>query len=353
MGHDPQKYVAPADAEELYRKDGAYIQGLARKLLGASGNSQDAEDAAADIMEKLLTAKNAEGLNALQQYNPGFVSEHTSQNVTWRAFLSHKVALYMRGKREQVARRYSREPLLCDMVTGENGTRWVELFAPEHWDDYPWLSDDEFADRMRNYLATVTGDWGGPVSLLAVFTELAAHLASGEAGAPLHRLGLSRGDAKKAIEHIRAAVQEAADAPSPGDFCIAGVSLSAAEVREAVDLLKAGKGNHVHVPLKAHRLQLEAPKGWYHEYSAAERKLYPDCCMDPQTHAKPADHVKRAVIHRMERELASAGRQVLPPAEPVSPVSREELLEAEVWRVRGMDAAGVDAVLSIVRKLYT
>jgi hypothetical protein len=354
------KYAAPADAEEFYRQDGAYIQGLARKLLGASGNSQDAEDVAADIMERLLVSVNGEGLNSLRQYDSSFVSDRTHQRVTWRAFLSGKVALYMRGKREQVSRRARRELLLCDTVAGEGGTRWVELFGGAQWDDYPALSDDQFVDRMRDYLAVMPDDWGGPASLFAVFTEIAGYLQEDGAVPPLRRLGLSRGQASEAMSRLGYAAREVAASeltgPPPGKFCVEGVELTAAEVREAADLLRAARGNHVHAPLARHRLQLEGPKGWYHQFSAAERQLYPECGIDPQTHRKPADHVKRAVIHRLERMLAEAGGRapaVLPaPVVPEPDITREELLEADLWHIQGLSAAGVDAVLIAVRKFY-
>ncbi len=82
--------------------------------------------------------------------------------------------------------------------------------------------------------------------------------------------------------------------------------------------------------------------------------------MDPQTHKKPADHVKRAVIHRLERLLAeAAGREVPVPRQSPEPaaleadLTREELLEAELWHIKGLDAAAVDTVLAAVRKFYT
>jgi hypothetical protein len=364
------KYAAPADADEFFRQDGAYVQGLARKLLGAGGNTQDAEDAAADIMERLLVAVNAEGRNALRQYDSSFVSAKTGQRVSWRAFLSGKVALYMRGKREQVSRRSGRELLLCDTVAGEGGSRWVELFGGESWDDYPSLADDQFVGRMRDYLATVPDDWDGPVSLFSLFSEIAGHLKEDGAVPPLSRLGLSRNQAGRAMRELGQAVRDGMAAPAQEKFNVEGVELTAAEVREAVELLRDAKGNHVHRPLAAHRLQLEAPKGWYHSFSRAERELYPECGMDQQTHKKPADHVKRAVIHRLERMLAEAApgwkyegsvlegvdrkKGYLPaPAAPEPDLTREELLEAELWHVKGLDAAAVDTVLAAVRRLYT
>jgi hypothetical protein len=347
------KYAAPAGADEFYRQDGDYVKGLVRKLLGASGNVQDAEDAASDIMERLLVSVNADGQNALGQYDSGFTSERTGQRVTWRAFLSGKIALYMRGKREQVSRRTGRELLLCDTAAGEGGTRWVELFGGQEWDDYPSLDDDEFCSRMRDYLAVQPEEWDGP-GLLALFDALSRHVMAGDDGFPLHRLGLSKAASRNAMNHLREAAAASVAGRRPGKVTVEGVELSAAEAREAVTLLKAGKGNHVHAPLRNHRLQAEAPKGWYHPFSAEERRLFPECATDPQTHSKPADHVKRAVIHRLERLLAEAGGAAPPevPEEPEPELTREELLEAELWHIKGLDACGVDAVLGAVRKFY-
>lgn len=340
------KYAAPKDAEEFYRRDAAYILGLVRKHLYQNGNVQDAEDAAADIMEKLLTSRNAEGKNALEQYDPDTLSEHTGHNVAWRAFLSAKVMLYIRGKRERISRINGREPLICDTVAGENGTRWVELFGGQAWDDYAVLKDEEFADRMANYLATVPDP--GPVSLFAVFNQILESVKDGEPGLPLHRLGLGRKDARETLGRLREAVRAAAAAPDPGTFDVMGVELSAAEVRDAIDRLKAGRGNHVHTPLRGHRLQAEAARGWYHPFSQLERQLYPECDTDSRTHRQPADHVKRAVIHRLERMLAEAGLACSGEPEDVTP---DEVLEAELWHIKGLDAEQIDAVLDAVRKV--
>lgn len=360
MGND---YVAPADADELYRRDGDYILGFARKYLNESGNYQDAEDVASDIVEHLLMPSRKTGLTALEQYDPDTVSDHTKHNVTWRAFLSHKVELYLRGKREQVVRRTSREPLQCDAPVGEDGERWIELFGTAHEDEYPSLTDDEFVSRIRGHLATLPDTYGGRasagdtetwssqpggVSLLAAFDEIRESVVRTDKA---RVESLKRVDSRQALETLRAVVRGAAAAPEPGKFDVQGVILDAAEMRDAIDKLRAGKGNHVHVPLRDHRLQLEGPPKWYHPFSAAERKLYPECTMDPKTHARPADHVKRAVIHRLERMLAEAGHLVERPEDPEPEVTRDELLEAELWKIKGMTTEQVDAVLDAVRRV--
>lgn len=354
MGND-NRYVAPADADEFYRQDAGYILALARKWLGENGNSQDAEDVASDIMYLLISSTNSQGENALKQYKPEYESEHTGHRVSWRTFLSGKVHLYMKGKREQVGRRNDRERLWCDAPVGDGEDRWIDHFGGQHLDDYPSMTDDEVCRHLRDYLATLPDVWdsglrqpGGDgqwsyspqsFSLLDAFD----HVRRQEAEGRKLTLPLPRTARDEAMGRLREAVRQAGTAPDPGKFDVEGVILSAAEVRDAVDKLRAGKGNHVHVPLRNHRLQLDGPKGWYHRFSALERKLFPECAMDPQSHRRPADHVKRAVIHRLERMLAEAG--VAPvPSEPEPETTATDLFEGELWKL-GLDAPTVDAVL--------
>ena len=300
-------YSPPANAEEFYRRDGDYIKGLVRKLLLGCGNSQDAEDVAADIMEKLVTVVNRNGQTAIDQYNPQHVSEHTHSRVTWRAFLSAKVSLYVRGKRDQVTRRNNREILLLDSFAAD-GLTWAEVLGGSVWDDYPFLSDDQFVCRMRDYLATVPDMWEGSCSLFAMFNGLIEHLKSGE---PLScrevqdRFDVTPAKAAKQITLLREAVRGAAEVSSFAVFEVGGLNLSVSEVRTAADLLRTAKGNRVHPALEGHRLYSSGKK-WYLGFAAAEQKMYPEVLTDPRTHRNPADHVKRAVIHRLERMLAEA-----------------------------------------------
>lgn len=345
-------YQAPASAEEFWDRDGAYLFSFVRKLLGPTVSVQDAEDVAADIFERLLSARNVHDQTILEQYSAGFTSARTGKPVTWRGFLSGKVALYVRGKREQLTRRTGRELLLCDTQAGDGGERWVELFGGQVWDDYPSLTDTEFTERMRDYLATVPDGWDGEGSLFQVFNELLETVKSGEKVTTV--AGLSRKDTLAAVARIRAAVAEAAGKPLPGPLEVAGVTLSPAEARDALDRLRAARGNHVHRALGGHRLMLEGPKGWYHGMAAAELESFPECGVDSragQVGGAGAGHVKNAVIHALARLLAGVPEPA-PEPEPEPEVSREELLESELWHIQGMPAAHVAAVLDAVRKVY-
>lgn len=357
MGRD-HLYLAPSDAGDFWARDGGFVFSLVRKLLGPGVNLQDAEDAAAEIFERLLVAENLKGQNILAQYSAGYTSPRTGKPVTWRGFLSGKVALYVRGKRESISRRTGREVLLCDAEMGDGGERWVELFGGEIWDDYPSLTDAEFTSRMRDYLATVPDAWDGPGSLFAVFNEIVERIKSGEKATQV--AGLSRKDTARALVRIREVLADAGSKPAPGPIMVTGVELSPAEARDALDRLRAASGNHVHRALAGHRLMAEGAKGWYHEFAKAELKAFPECAVlarEGKIGGAGAGHVKEAVIHGLARMLAGVPEPAPVPVKPPQPelpdeLSREELLEAELWRITGLDASRIDAIIAAAQKVY-
>lgn len=349
-----QLYQAPPDLEEFWRRDGGFVQNLVRKLMGPGTSVQDAEDAAADIFEKLLKAKNEAGemVGILALYDPDKISERTGKNITWRGFLSGNVALRVRGKREQLAHRTGRELLLCDTQAGDGGERWVELFGGQQWDDYPSLTDEQFAERMRNYLALLP-DWEGrPGSLFQVFNEIMELIRLGERVTRV--AGLSRKDTAAALARIRQ-VADSADWYRPfGAIVVEGVALTPAEARDALDRLRASTGNHVHRALAGHRLMLEGPKGWYHAFAKAELASFPEAAVasrEGHIGGAGAGHVKQAVIFGLTRRLAGAPEPEAA-AEPEAELSREELLEAELWHITGLDAGKIDAIIAAAQKVY-
>jgi hypothetical protein len=376
MGQEGHVYQAPASADEFWRRDGGFIVSLTRKQLGPGVSQQDAEDAASEIFERLLVARNKDGQGILEQYSAGYTSARTGKPVTWRGFLSGKVALYVRGKRESIARRTGRELLLCDAAIGDGGERWVDLFGGQVWDDYPSLTTEEFTDRMRNYLATVPGTWDGPGSLFEVFNEIIERIKSGERATQV--AGLSRKETARALVAIREVLAEAASKPPPGPLSVCGVVLSPAEARDALDRLRAAKGNHVHRALAGHRLMTEGPKGWYHQLAKAERKAFPDIELEAshgQVGGAGTGHVKEAVCHALTRMLAGTpapepeapARPVLrvvpalkatakpkpaPAPEPEEDVTRAELLEAELWHITGLDKDHILKIIQAAEKVY-
>jgi hypothetical protein len=364
MGRD-YLYLAPSDTGDFWERDGQFVYALVRKLLGTSVNVQDAEDAAAEIFERLMVAHNKQGQTILAQYSAGYTSPRTGKPVTWRGFLSGKVALYVRGKRESIARRTGREILLCDAEMGDGGERWVELFGGEIWDDYPSMTDEEFTGRLRDYLATVPGTWDGPGSLFTVFNEIIERIKSGEAATEV--AGLSRKDTARALARIREVLADAGGKPAPGPITVCGVVLSPAEARDALDRLRAATGNHVHRALAGHRLMTEGEKGWYHKFSKAELKAFPECAVESlegKVGGAGNGHVKEAVMHGLARmlagvpepapaSLAPTGSKLQKPVVVLQDdLSRAELLEAELWHITGLDAAKIDAIIAAAQKVY-
>lgn len=345
---DPGDFIPPADNEELYAKWGERVLGLVRKLLGPGHRQQDIEDVAADIMEKLVAR------NVIGMYEADHISDHTGKPVTWKAFLSHQVALYVRGKREQVTRRAQREPLWCDITLGDGTTRWAELFGDSVTEEYPSLSDAEEYQRMRDYLALHPAE-PGPCSLLALFDELAERLRNGQ---PLSRaavqrtFGWSAVSADKYMDALRAALREAVTAPLPPKFDLGVMVLSAAELTAAIDLLRASGGNRVYpaFALAGHRLA-GAGKKWYIPFAKEEIRNFPDIRIAKRTHATGhADHVKRALIHRLERMVHEAGGPA-PVPEPEEETQRD-LLEAQLWHIPGLSVTQVDAILAAAEDIY-
>ena len=347
-------YQAPSSLEDFWERDSGFVYNLVRKLLGPGVSAADAEDAAAEIFERLLVATNKEGQGIPAQYSAAYESPRTGRPVTWRGFLSGKVSLYVRGKRETLARRDGREVLLCDAEVGDGGERWVTLFGGEIWDDYPSLTEEEFTSRMRDYLATVTGQWEGPGSLFAVFTEVLERVRAGEKTTQV--AGLSRKDTARALARIREVLAGATGKPVPGPINIVGVELSPAECRDALDRLRAATGNHVHRALAGHKLMTEGAKGWYHAFAKAELAMYPEVAVEAREGkigGAGAGHVKEAVIHGLARLLAGIPEPA-PAPEPELPevLSRAELLEAELWRITGLDVSRIDAIIAVAEKVY-
>lgn len=350
-------YQAPANPGEFWDRDGSYIYSLVRKALGPTVNSQDAEDVAADIFERLLSARNSSGQCILEQYSAGYTSERTGKPVTWRGFLSGKVLLYVRGKREQLSRRTGRELLLCDTQTGDGGERWVDLFGGQVWDDYPSLTDEQFTERMRDCLAAVPDSWDGG-SLFQVFNEILEAVKNGE---PVTQVaGLSRKQTAAALVRIRQVVEQADFTQPSGAVTVCGVELTPAEARDALDRLRAATGNHVHRALAGHRLMAEAPKGWYHDFAQYELATFPDASVDSREGhigGAGAGHVKEAVIHGLARLLAGVPdpepeTAAVPEPEGLEQLSREEELESELWHIAGMDGKTVDAIIAAAQRVY-
>jgi len=89
---------------------------------------------------------------------------------------------------------------------------------------------------------------------------------------------------------------------------LGGVTVTAADIQGAVDILKGAKGVKVKEPLAQAGHPLGgAAEGWYHAFAQEEIAAYPDIAVKPGTHSEPSGHVKEAVLHRLERLAGPAG----------------------------------------------
>lgn len=352
----------PSSYDELCLWYYDWVVGLVRR---AGIPAQDVDDVAQDILEAEFKS------GVLEMYDPEYQSEHQGKvvKVTFRSFLSSRVMLRCRGKRETITKRAMRELLLVD-TTDESGARWIDLFVGGEWDDYSEIDAKEFIDRMRAYLATVPRKSPqDSCDLLALFDELLHQVnETGEvsSAAIQERFGIADATATAWLARLRQIMTTAGDLPAPEKHVIGGVTLTLPEIYEAISILQSAKGIMVHQPLsRAGHPLANAEKGWYHPFSKEERKAYPVLEVDPQTHQKPADHVKRAVLHRLQRMLgtglaevpAQAGlaevpAQAEPPAVPASaePISPLELIEARIWTIGGSQE-DVEYVLAQVQQL--
>jgi hypothetical protein len=337
----PGGFEAPPTAEEFWKRDWVYIRTLVATLLR---DRQETEDVAADIFEKLMV-RDVPGM-----YNPDTVSQHTSRRVPWRSFLSAQVALYVRGKSEQVARRQYREPLLCDS-TSDSGVSWLEMFGDSCGDEYPSLEED-FVARVRARLA-VLPPWDG-VSLADLFEAVLAQAAAGQkvSLAFLRRkFGFSQDEAEAAMVRLREEMGRSDAAVALVE--VAGMSFTPAELAAAADLLEAAPGSHVRPALArgGHRLA-QAGTRWYLPVAREELALFPELKVASGSHQEGhVSHVKGALVHWLRR--ASSGAAAGAPAVPeaVRPVTMEERLEARLWQL-GASAGDVSEILELARRAY-
>ncbi len=351
----PPEQGAPADSEELFERDGPYVTGLVRKLLGPDKRLVDVEDIAADIMEKLVE-KDVVGM-----YDPAVVSSHNGRPVTWKAFLSAQVAIRVRGKREQLHRNRSRELLLLDNPSEYHGM-WEDRFGPQVWDEYSVLAPDEDQyQRLREWLATQPSV-PGPCSLLALFDELTERVRNGESISPTavkRRFGLTMAEATGYLDQLKSALRELPSAPEPRLFELDGYTLSAVQLRAAADALKSVRGNRVAPALAAigHPLATAGTR-WYIALGRKEVSEHPECKVVQGTHGTfHNDQTKVAIIHRLERLLATVDEEPELPGPPPAPepdLTEREKLESQLWGISGADlsAKQMDAILDTVERVY-
>jgi hypothetical protein len=353
--------AVPASTEEMCETYYDYVLHLVRKQ---GIPAQDAPDVAHDILLRCIER------DVLGMFDPEYAISHHGKAIpaNFRTFLSTQVLLYVRGKRDALNRYSQREPLMCDR-TVDGGSTWVELFGgASEWDDYSFLSAEEFVTRMRAYLASLpprsARDRCDLVQLFDVLVEQGwthGHIDYAQLQAHFR---ISPTSAYTWVGRLREALAQAPETSqiSPSapvtTWTIGGVVCVEADLREALEVLKSKAGGiMVKQPLeKAGCALAVAEKGWYHQFSAEEREAFPELEIDPATHKKPAGHVRKAVVHRLERMLAEAATpdevmEVLATEVPDEPDAPEDLLEAELWRL-GASAAVVDRIKNLAQLAY-
>jgi hypothetical protein len=358
----PQPVSAvPSSPEEFIRLYRDYVVHLVRKL---GIPDQDCEDVANDILEKELKARNRLGqeVGILALYDPEHeaVVRGERKKVTFRAFLSARVALRLRGKRETLQRRQSRELLICDSTV--DGTQnWLDLFGASVTDDYSHLDAEEWLAAMRDRLARVPrSSPGDSCDLIALFDELVSQIQRSGAidrAAVQVRFDVADTTVTNWISRLRSIMGAVpgTELPAPESHVIGGVTLTLADVRQALNILRSAPGIMVRQPLaRAGHPLAGAESGWYHPFAKQEIADFPEIAIDPQTHRKPAGHVKIAVIHRLERMLGFAMAESAPPAEPEpepEPESPADLLEAKLWAAGIQDVGVVDEIKAMAEEL--
>ena len=295
-----ERFTAPASDEEMATQYWEYAKGL---LIRQGVSYQHADDATQDVFTRLIER----GVRSM--YKPDHTVEHQGivKRCTFRAFLAGQVALYARGIREKNQGLAKREVFLFDQPS-EGNTSWAEILAGPWMDDYPSLDDPEFTGRIRAWLALSPPAGPGEPSLLELFDELAAE---------------SRKPGRKELQRFRAALGQVPQGQAPEvSWEVGGITLSAAQVHQAIDILEFAKGIMVAQPLASARHPLaQAAGGWYHPFSKEELRAFPEIAVDSRTHRKPAGHVKTAVIHRLRRMLAEAGAGEMALSAPVQNTS--------------------------------
>jgi hypothetical protein len=352
--------AVPASYDELALRYRDYVIRLVRKQ---GIPPQDAEDAADDILLSEMTARNRAGepVGILALYDPSHTAEHqgVTKAVSFKAFLSARVALRCRGRRDAIQRRAARE-IPASGPAGDRPESWMELFGPQAWDDYSHLDAEEFTTRMRELLARQPRrSPTDSCDLVALFDELSRQvhehgfISNAKVG---QRFGIGDTTVTAWLARLRQIMRRAGDAlPAPESLVIGGVKLTLADIHSAVRILKEAKGIMVRQPLeRAGHPLAQAGKGWYHPFSKEEIASFPEIAIDPQTHRKPAGHVKIAVLHRLERMLGAAmaetpaPREVVPDPEPDPDPTPEEILEARLWSAGIPNAAVLERVKAVV-----
>lgn len=346
----------PASAEELYRQDGSYIKSLVRRQLGGHASDQDIEDIASEIVTKLIAR------NVIAMYDPG----HSSK-ARWRTFLGSQVLLYCRGMGETLGRRRVRELPILDTDTGESAMK--DLLVGASWDDYSHLEDEEFLERIRATIAAAPEWQAGEIRLVDLFDLLVRRLKDGEPPMPSRKaveaLGVPSSAAKTGLALLKTRLRSVLRAAAPPTSIeVAGVELTVPQTRAAIRALRESKGNRVAPALAA----VDSPLAslgtkTFIEVGRQELRGHPECKVPRGDKTKHGSQTKVALIHLLERMLIlAAPPQEIAPARSAPAGSTlaaddepalEEVLEARLWRLRGMTKEDIEEILALARRAFS
>jgi DNA-directed RNA polymerase specialized sigma24 family protein len=367
--------TAPADYGELFLQFGDDIRRLVWRQLGPGAQRDDADDGVSYIIERLMAT------GAIEQYDPGRISEFTQRPVKFKAFIMAKVALYCRGLRETLSRRQGRELLVIDSAFGDSESTqgpWEALLAVS--DEYPAL-DGDVLDRLREELA-VRENTPGRAPVLPLFDALAERFAAGgrvsveamrrkfgmdaegiaiwfaELREALHDIGCHQETRPVPVQPVPAVLS----VPEPeGEFELGGVRLTGAEVAAAAAALRASKGNRVLPAFKdaGHKLA-EAGKTWYLDFAERVMRAHPELRTEKGGHWAGGHfgRVKNALIYGLEElagmlEESQAAEEVPPPEVQAAMVldGPWQALERVILTLPGFTAESAEAALEAVRLL--
>jgi hypothetical protein len=370
--------TAPSDYSELFLQFGDEIRRVVWRQLGQAARREDVEDGVSYIVQQFIKQ------DVLRQYRPDHVSEFNGRAVTFKAFMMAKVALYCRGLRESLTRTAGRELLVLDSQVGDSGDTSYGDIAAFTWDEYPSLADGEMMDQLRMALAACE-PVPGFEPVLPLFDALARQFAEGKivsAAAVRGQFGLSKNQAEAWFVQLQDALREVAEAPEAelsaaepevlaepgfteayettgGGFWLAGLTLTAQEVRDAAAALKASRGNRVLPAFKDSGSRLaEAGKTWYLDFAEEVMQAFPELRTAPGGHYEGGHfgRVKNALIAGLDL-LAPEAPAAEPAAEPV-PEAAAALdsalwanLEAALGQFPGCAGDTLDAALEAVRLL--
>jgi hypothetical protein len=386
-------WSAPADYGDLFIEYGSEIRTMVRTQLGSAAQPGDVDDGVQYILGQFI--KN----DVIAQFQPGYISDYSHKPTTFRAFVKAKVALYCRGLRQTLGVRQGRELQIITDTDSETGYALDVVGAVT--DEYPSLAGEDM-DRLREHLAGYAAAPGG-TDVLPLFEALAQRFEQGRsvsADAVRRQFGKTRDEANAWFESLKDALRDVpAGVPAPepepvvseaektaawfrrlyeatpGQFTLGGVTMPAAAVRDALEALRATRGNQVLRAFKdaAHPLA-EAGKTWYLAFADDVMDTYPDLRAPVRRHADGHfGRVRYALVAGLEillgdvtepEPVAAVLPEPVPVDEPVSkPVGKDVLppeessalwadLESAIARLPGFEqSASVEAALEAVRLL--